>query len=67
LADERIAEEKRQQTRLILEQDRQQKALQRALYEAKQKGQPAETALAVLSPRKQFVDLKRATKPEGRS
>jgi hypothetical protein len=29
-------EEKRQQTRLILEQDRKQKALQKALYEAKQ-------------------------------
>jgi len=68
----RVAEERRAQLKKLAEEDRQAKAIQRALYEAKQKGQMAEDAISsVMSPDDKtgaaFDMVRRVQKPEGRS
>merc|ERR1712166_879113 len=72
IADMRVAEERRAQLKKLAEEDRQAKAIQRALYEAKQKGQMAEDAISsVMSPDDKtgaaFDMVRRVQKPEGRS
>lgn len=71
-ADQRVAEERRAQLKKLAEEDRKAKALQRALYEAKQKGQPADDAIStVFAPEDKtgaaFEHVRRVQKPEGRS
>jgi hypothetical protein len=72
MADARVADERRVQLKKMAEEDRKAKALQKALFEAKQAGRDAEDAVSqVYAPSEQtgaaFDHVRRVQKPEGRS